>query len=116
MDATNTKAGTPEMAPGMKKMVRAGFIVANVANLTLADSQICGQLSSAIVLNNVRGATFSDVKFPTFTSDPLVALRNSHDVYFRGCVANQMGVIEGDDKAFAGVHLDESDVNLKAAH
>jgi polygalacturonase/pectin methylesterase-like acyl-CoA thioesterase len=113
MDVANTKAGTPEMAPGMKAVVRAGFLAANVTNLRLADSVICGQLSSAILLNNVRGATLSEVRFLTSTSDPLVALRNSRDVYFRGCAADQMGMIQDSDEKMENVHLDESDVDLK---
>ncbi|MBC8105734.1 MAG: hypothetical protein H7Z14_04020, partial [Anaerolineae bacterium] len=45
-----------DMAPGIEKLCRAGFVMRNVKGVELSHVQVHGQLGPAILLNDVDGA------------------------------------------------------------
>ena len=56
LDEHNTEAGESDMAPGIEKLCRAGFVISNAKDVRLDNVQVRGQIGAAIRFNDVDGA------------------------------------------------------------
>jgi polygalacturonase len=86
LDPTSSKPGAPEMAPGIEKLARAGFLARNVDHLTMRNVDISDQVGPAVIVDNAKSVMLTEVAARTASeSAPLFRLSNTQGAYIRGC-------------------------------
>jgi hypothetical protein len=61
LDEENTEAGESDMAPGIEKLCRAGFVIRNASGVQLNHIQVHGQIGPAVCVANSRNVTVDGV-------------------------------------------------------
>jgi polygalacturonase len=76
LDEDNTEAGESEMAPGIEKLCRAGFVMRNVNGLRLDNVQVSGQIGPIVRVHDSRDVVLTNVTTRTPNDGPPIVLEN----------------------------------------
>jgi hypothetical protein len=76
LDEDNTEAGESDMAPGIEKLCRGGFVVRNVDGLRLDNVQVNGQIGPAVRVYDSRDVVLTNVTTRTRSDTPPIVREN----------------------------------------